>query len=338
MLRRSFVLSTLAACATRPREDEPAAASRPRAGAAAAAPTDAPAEADAPQRAGRPQWSQAELDAHAEALRAELGDRGLVILTEAPFVVVGDESPERVRAHARGTVRWAVQALRAQYFARDPEAIIDVWLLGSDASYTAWAVERFGGTPTTPYGYYTHEHQALVMNIATGGGTLVHEIVHPFMAANFPACPSWFDEGLASLYEQSTEHAQTCDGDACAGAPGLIWGLPNWRLPGLQQAILADRVPSTEALTRTGDRPFYDDDPGTNYAQARYLCLWLQEQGLLSRYYREFVAAAAEDPGGFATLRRLLGERERRGDGARELDMDAFDRRWRAWVLTLSQG
>ena len=45
------------------------------------------------------------------------------------------------------------------------------------------------------------------MNIATGGGTLVHEIVHPFMAANFEQCPSWFNEGLGSLYEQSAAGA-----------------------------------------------------------------------------------------------------------------------------------
>ena len=32
---------------------------------------------------------------------------------------------------------------------------------------------------------------------------LVHEMVHPFMDADFPACPAWFNEGLASLYEQS---------------------------------------------------------------------------------------------------------------------------------------
>ena len=43
------------------------------------------------------------------------------------------------------------------------------------------------------------------MNIATGGGTLVHEIVHPFVEANFPGCPTWFNEGLGSLYEQSAE-------------------------------------------------------------------------------------------------------------------------------------
>ena len=41
--------------------------------------------------------------------------------------------------------------------------------------------------------------------VATGGGTLVHEIVHPFMRANFPECPAWFNEGMGSLYEQCSE-------------------------------------------------------------------------------------------------------------------------------------
>ena len=107
------------------------------------------------------------------------------------------------------------------------------------------------------------------MNIATGGGTLVHEIVHPFVAANFPACPSWFNEGLGSLYEQ------------CSERDGRIEGLSNWRLAGLQSAIRAGRLPTFEALTATTDREFYDADPGTNYSQARYLCYWLEQHQLL---------------------------------------------------------
>lgn len=62
------------------------------------------------------------------------------------------------------------------------------------------ARELFDDAPGTPYGYYLPGHDAMIMNISTGGGTLVHEIVHPFMAANFPGSPTWFDEGLASLY------------------------------------------------------------------------------------------------------------------------------------------
>ena len=39
------------------------------------------------------------------------------------------------------------------------------------------------------------------MNSATALGTLSHELVHPYMETNFPNVPSWFNEGLASLYE-----------------------------------------------------------------------------------------------------------------------------------------
>ena len=75
-------------------------------------------------------------------------------------------------------------------------------------------------------------------------------------------------------------------------------------------------------------RAFYDDDAqGTHYAQARYLCYYLQERGLLTRFYREFHAAHASDPTGFDTLKKVLGE----------TDMDAFQRRWEQFVLGLAE-
>jgi len=165
----------------------------------------------------------------------------------------------------------------------------------------------------TPFGYYSHAHGALVMNIATGGGTLVHEIVHPFIAANFPDCPAWFNEGLASLYEQ------------CGDRQGAIWGATNWRLAGLQKSIEAGELPSFKDLCSTTQYEFYELDRGDNYAQARYLCYWLQEHGLLAKYYHAFRTAAGEDPGGYRTLQKTLGRD----------DMLAFQRDWEAWVLKL---
>jgi hypothetical protein len=234
-------------------------------------------------------------------------------VVQQPFVVVGDESAETVRSRASGTVKWAVDRLKRDYFEKNPDEIIDIWLFKDKSSYEANAEKLFGRRPHTPYGYYSSQHRALVMNISTGGGTLVHEIVHPFMASNFPACPSWFNEGLASLYEQSQDNG------------GRIWGSTNWRLRGLQTAIASDRVPSFETLCGTTTRQFYDDDPGTNYAQARYLCYYLQEHGLLVKYYHEFRKHAAADPGGYQTLQSVLGER----------DMEAFKRKWEAYVAKL---
>jgi hypothetical protein len=235
------------------------------------------------------------------------------VLVVPPFVVAGDGSPQAVRATAAGTVQWAVTRLKRDYFEMDPARVLTVWLFKDKDSYERHNVAFFGEVPSTPFGYYSSTDDALVMNIATGGGTLVHEIVHPFIETNFPRCPAWFNEGLGSLYEQSADR------------DGHIVGLTNWRLEGLQAAITRRRLPSFEHLTSTTTHEFYYEDPGTNYAQARYLLYYLQEHGLLLRYYRAFRSDSAGDPTGYETLKQVLG-----GE-----DMSAFQARWERFVVGL---
>jgi len=253
---------------------------------------------------------------HVEELRKKLPSAEFTIVIQPPFVVVGDESAAVVKAHSEHTVKWAVDRLKQDYFAKDPKEILDIWLFKDSASYERNALTLFGEKPTTPYGYYSSRHKALIMNISTGGGTLVHEIVHPFVEANFPDCPPWLNEGLGSLYEQSGE------------VNGHIHGYTNWRLPGLQAAIKAGKVPSFKDLMSLSSRAFYNDDKGTNYGQSRYLCYYLQQRGLLVKYYREFVNHQKDDGSGYKTLVRVLAVR----------DMTAFKRRWEKFVLGLRQG
>ncbi len=261
----------------------------------------------------RSRFGPADFAQHVRALREKLTGRGFTILVETPFVVVGDESRRMVERRAKQTVKWCVDHFRRSYFAKDPTEIIDVWLFKDEKSYRSHAKEFFDDEPGTPFGYYSSEHKALVMNIRTGGGTLVHEIVHPFIAANFPDCPAWFNEGLASLYEQ------------CGERDGKIRGATNWRLAGLQRAIRAASVPSFPTLTSTTTHEFYGEDPGTNYSQARYLCYWLQEKGRLRDFYRRFRRDVKKDPTGVETLRAVIGER----------DLDAWKKKWESWVLGL---
>jgi hypothetical protein len=257
-------------------------------------------------------FTPADFAQHIMALKKKV-PAGFSLAMAPPFVVVGDEPPQTVRIRAQGTVAWAVQRLKADYFAKDPPEIISVWLFKDQESYERNTQAIFGCEPHTPFGWYSSADQALIMNIATGGGTLVHEIVHPFMRANFPECPDWFNEGLASLYEQSEEKG------------GHIHGRTNWRLAGLQQAIREGKLISFEALTATTTGRFYNADKGSNYAQARYLCYYLQGRGLLVKFYREFVANHKDDPTGYETLKAVLGEQ----------DMAAFQKRWEAYVLGL---
>jgi hypothetical protein len=259
------------------------------------------------------EFTAADFAQHIYKLRSKLPHEGFSIVIERPFVVVGDEPPETVQKRSRDTVQWAVERLKKDFFKKDPAEILDIWLFRDSTSYEENAEKLFRSKPTTPFGYFSHRDGALVMNISTGGGTLVHEIVHPFIASNFPDCPSWFNEGLASLYEQSSER------------DGHIIGLTNWRLAGLQKALRNDKVPAFETLCGTTTHEFYDRDSGTNYAQARYLCYYLQERGLLTKYYHAFRKNAGTDGTGYKTLLSILDED----------DPDAFRKEWEKYVLEL---
>lgn len=256
--------------------------------------------------------TRGQLDARAAARRAELA-RGFTVEVEPPFLVIGDEAPARVRERCRAVVRWSVVRLKQDFFERDPDELIEIWLFREAATYEHTLRTRFNEEAISPFGFYSRRHRALFMNIATGTGTLVHEIVHPFMQANFPGCPAWFNEGLASLYEQ------------CGEEDGHIIGRVNWRLPGLQERIRAGAVPGFRDLMALSAPSFYGESGGysVHYGQARYLCFYLQERGLLRSYYKAFRAAAAEDPTGYETLQRILGA----------ADMTAFQEDWEAFVL-----
>jgi hypothetical protein len=275
--------------------------------------------------------------------RAQIPNDEFTVVFEKPFVVIGDESAGQVRRHAEGTIRWAIHRIKRDYFAKDPNEILNIWLFKDKESYEENVTEIFGRPPSTPYGYFSRRDKALVMNIETGTGTLVHELVHPFMASNFARCPAWFNEGLASLYEQ------------CHDSGGRIEGLTNWRLKGLQEAIkdrdkeaeeeAADRedadgeddvdekedrprhqVCSFKTLCSMSDWEFYSSPEYDTYAQARYLCYYLEQHGLLRTYYHRFVQNHLTDPSGYATLQAVL-ERE---------DMDAFQQEWQDYIMRLT--
>ena len=258
-------------------------------------------------------FSNADFAQHVRKLKQNLPAGDFQVVVEKPFVVIGDESLTEIKQRTKHTIKWAVDRLKQDYFSKDPNQIVDIWLFKDKTSYEKNVELLVGYPPTTKFGFYSSHHHVLVMNISTGGGTLVHEIVHPFIESNFPNCPSWFNEGLASLYEQ------------CRDREGHIWGSTNWRLRGLQGAIESNRVPSFRELCGTTREQFYNEDPGTNYSQARYLCYYLQETGLLRKYYDAFRANVSQDPSGYETLSEILGQP----------DMDEFKKKWEAYVMKL---
>lgn len=255
---------------------------------------------------------QSALEKRAADLRAILPE-GYTVLVEGPWVVVGDEPTDLVTSRAQATVRWASSALERELFPRAPGEVWTIWMFADRGSYLKGAVDLLGhAVPDTPYGYASDGQ--LVINIATGSGTLIHEMVHPYVHANAPSAPPWINEGLGSLYERCTER------------DGHIVGLTNWRLRDLKAAIAAERLSAFETLLSLDRRTFYGRDAATNYSQARHLMLWLQEHGMLQPFFAGWLRDRAIDPTGEKTLLRLIGV-----DRLAEFKPD-----FEAWVSTLS--
>lgn len=256
----------------------------------------------------------ADLSQHVQELKKTL-PKDMTLAWEKPFLVVGDEAPDKVRSRAKDVVRWCRDLLLKDFFAEAPATLHEVWVLKDAPSYEHASRELFKTEPDTPYGYYLSGRRALVMNIKPGYGTLTHELVHPFMHHAWPDTPAWLNEGLASLFEFPYE-----DG-------GSLKGRVNWRLPALQRGLTAKTVPTFKALTHLSDGAFYEDPDGVHYAAARYLCFWLQERGVLSKFVRRAIELKDEDATGYRALTEVLGGEPDRQRSAWEKFVKGLSRR-----------
>jgi hypothetical protein len=247
-----------------------------------------------------------------EEIRRELGDDTQVERVEDYFFVASNDSSQSFLQYKATIVR-VYRYLYEDYFERKPEKPIRVYLFKDKGSYDRYCRSTYEKPPSTPYGFYMSRERKMVMNISTGTGTLAHELVHPLLAEDFPGVPSWFNEGFASLFEQSGERG------------GKMVGFVNWRLPKLKQMLKIGRGTALGDLMKTTTEQFYgEDDRGVNYATARYLCMYLQEKQLLIPFFREFKKTAKEDPTGALAFERATGKKP--------AELDPL---WREWVLSL---
>ena len=239
-----------------------------------------------------------DLAARKVELDKKLAGKGYTVVVQAPFVIIDDENASMVKRNAN-FMKWTTDLIEQDFFPKRPAKLIEVWLFRNEATYRKGAKQFFNDEPDTPYGYYSTAADALIMNVGPGLGTLSHELVHPYMEANFPNVPSWFNEGLASLYEQPREHLGT-------DRKLHMWGTPNWRLPNLK----ADGFYSAQ----------FDA-----YAYARFLLQYLQDHGKLHAFYDAFLADP-KDLTGQAALASVVG-----------VDLATFEAEWRTWVLALKR-
>jgi len=238
---------------------------------------------------------QLDVECRSDAARVakKLGE-GCACIVRPPFVIAGNlTEAELERWHAQ-TISPAAQAMARSYFRTPPDQPITVLLFADEESYRDFARRLYQDERVSIYGYYKPAERVLVMNIGTGGGTLVHELTHALIAFDFPRVPDWFNEGLASLHEQCRIR------DDETG----IEGLPNWRLPMLIETIQRGKLRSLKSLI--DDENFRGGQVGLNYAHARYFCLFMQQRGVLGRFYQRLRESQRDDSRGQAAVEHIF--------------------------------
>jgi hypothetical protein len=244
-------------------------------------------------------------------LKNSLGS-DFIIESHLCFVVASNLSKTETRKIIENTITAAYESFYNDYFKQKPTDITTIFLFKDDKTYRYWAKTLYDDTDLSRFGYYKPSKKVMLMNISTGTGTLVHEMTHALVRYDFPDIPSWFNEGLGSLYER------------CSINNGVILGYVNWRLPSLQDAIGNSSYTSLDRLLSTDEEEFYGSRSDFNYAQARYLCLYLQEKGQLRNFYKSFRDGYTEDKTGKKFLEQTLS-----------MNLKDIDKQFVEWAKTL---
>jgi hypothetical protein len=236
-----------------------------------------------------------------------------VVVAYPPFVVVTDEEQAEVMTRLENTVPWAIEKLKNAYSWKNPRSIVELWLFADRAHYDFCMKTFYDEKSRGVSGRFMPRDNAVVGEISGGNGILVHETVHAFVHANFPHCPVWFNEGLASLYNR------------CSEENGEMRGRPDGTLSSLQCAIRSRDILPFRTLCALKYKQFHSSSETRNYAQSHYLCYYLQERDLLKEYYRAFHTNRWRDRTGYKTLKRVLGRK----------DMRQFQKEWEWFVHSI---
>jgi hypothetical protein len=261
---------------------------------------------------------QAPLVAACQRAREEIMRRigtQFVSIVHTPFVIVGDLDAARLERVYRETIVPARRALAIAFFDRAPDQPVTIVLLSGDEAYERCAFALEGRRRAAYAGYYERKERRLVVNLDTGEGTLAHELTHALAHFDFPEMPEWFDEGLASLFEEARFSEDRLH----------INGRGNWRSRDLLPALRDGTLRPLEALI--SDARVRTDRQALDYAHARYFCLYLQQRGLLEAFYRKFRLAVGSDPTGLKTLRSLFGA----------TDLSSVDADFRTWAMAFER-
>ncbi|TET32211.1 MAG: PDZ domain-containing protein [Planctomycetota bacterium] len=199
------------------------------------------------------------------------------------------------------------------FFKNRPEYYITVLIPKSTEDYR----KHFGGRSGAA-GFYNPGTKILTVNLATGGGTMIHEFTHALHWGDMEGLsqrhPQWVVEGFGSLYEQ------------CTRREGSGYGLLNWRLPGLKRAIANETCyPLKDFISNSGSH--FRKNQSLAYAISRYIFYFLQEKKLLRKWYAKYRENYDEDKSGLKTLEEIYGK-----------SIEEFEKDWLEFLEPLNYG
>ncbi len=250
------------------------------------------------------------------AVAKELSPRGRAAV-HGPFLLISEAGHEAGQLASIGqTLSRYLRFLGTSYDVTPPAHFVTVYLVESHYAVRGLA-ERLHGLDVSEatVGYTFVDDASVVAAVAgTAVGTVLHELFHLLVRADFGDIPQWLDEGIASLYEVSGRNGDN------------YFGLENWRRKVLEE--LWDHRPSVADLIRS--EWFLFDDPrqvrvvdrretdihefygrvegrrqAAMMAMARYFLLQLEQRGELPAVFRAIRDRGLEAPGEGARERAL---------------------------------
>lgn len=248
-------------------------------------------------------------DRSAKSLKSSLPPK-FHLVVRSPFIVAGDLPEMRLKRLHDDVIAPVARALRVTYFDHSPDHPISVVICSTEIQFRELAQQWDGHNDRGYHGYYQRDKRRILLDLEAGNGSLAHELTHALSQCDFEAMPEWFDEGLAALHEDATfSKPHNC-----------LMGSKNWRCLVTDQALRSGQLPSFTELTRPSG--FRAGDVNIRYATARSVCLFLQDRGLLAKFYKALRQEGVRDPTGIETLCRAL----------KVSDVTAVDDQFHGWL------
>jgi hypothetical protein len=234
---------------------------------------------------------------------------GMTITKFRHFVVFSGLDEKTTYSLVDNDIRHTSDGMVNAYVLKTPDSVTAVFLFKDFDSYKDFTLKNtdIEEKDLSPYGYYKISQNIIVIYYITWKGSTKHEISHRYTKADFPNAPSWFDEGLSSLNEKSVYKN------------GKLIAEFSWRIVALRRAIKDGKYTGLEKMMRTDDEQLYGNRVSYYYAQSRYLLMYLQEKGLLEKYYKTFRDTHDDDPTGISQLEKILGK------PLEEIDLDYYE-------------